>query len=356
MELPNNESIRWLLRRYAALLARDGRLEAGRKLVLPTAEFFPDPFDGDQGSVNVLFWRLQEHASMTDVDIELRFVDDIEASGDCACETARSTAAGRGDAKGNRAAKAKNCGGDTCGCDHGTPREPSLPNVELLADNTYCVDVRRSDARSAVALTSSMATSLAHVHVLRSGGFEPWVESEWMATSELAAVTLGFGVLLTNASYVYSKACHGVRVDRATSLDVTELALALAVSTTLGSHSHSRVCGHLDVTQRDAYAESRLWVDSNPRLLRRLARDPGSVAVDESLAIEPARTWLARLLGLGARHKKAGIDLRDDDDLSALASSLAARRAQSTKPKANDPRVSELRALVEESLQGIEKS
>ena len=43
------------------------------------------------------------------------------------------------------------------------------------------------------------------------------------AYAELAALSLGFGVLLLEASYLYSKSCGGPSVQRATALQTDEL-------------------------------------------------------------------------------------------------------------------------------------
>ncbi|MBI5532629.1 MAG: hypothetical protein HY898_07940 [Deltaproteobacteria bacterium] len=343
MELPNDTSIRWLVRRYASLLARD--TDRKHKLVLPTGEFFPDAFEGDPGSINLLFWRLQEHASLTDLDVELRLVDDrdAEASG-CKCGDGGCKDGGCKDG----GCKDGGCGTGSCGCGSSKHGDKTLAPVVQLRDGGYRVDVRLSDAKNATTLTSAMATSLAHAFVLETGGFESWPEAEWMSTCEIAATMLGLGVLLTNASYMYSKACKGVNIDQATSLDVSELSVVLALFVALGEHPHGRAVQNLDPTQREAYDEARMWVDSNAKILRRLRRDPGSVAADEHLTVEPARPWLARVLGLGAKKKKT-VDLNDEEAVAQIAASMAAKRSGATK-REEDPKMAELRALVDESL------
>jgi hypothetical protein len=350
MELPSDQTLQWLVRRYASLLARDGRPDVRRKLVLPTPEFFPDAFEGDQGSMNLLFWRLQEHACLTDYDLELRFVDDGGGAGGGGCSSGGECGCSDG-GKHDHA-----CGSGACACKN--KASATLARVEALPDGAYRLDVRMSDARNATALTAAMATSLAHVYVLETGGFDGWAESEWMPSCELVAVTLGFGVLLSNASYMYSKACKGARIEQATALDVAELTLALAIFSQLGGHPHPQALGQLDPTQREAYAEARLWVESNAKLARRLQRDPGSVAADDHLVIEPARTWLARWLGIGTGKRRGAVTHPDDEELAALEKSLAERKRTGVGAgeKQQDARTLELRALVEESLRETRSS
>ena len=210
MDLPRESNLRWIAQRYASLLARDGRNETNCKLVLPTAEFFPDAFDNDTGSVNLLFWRLQEHSSLTDLDVELRFVDDREES-----------------AGGAGGCSSGSCSTTNCAPGKGSKR--SLPVAVQHADGSYRVDVLLSDTRTPMGLTASLATRLAHLFVLETGGFEAWPEAEWLPTCEIAGVMLGFGVLLANASYQYSKGCHGANIAQGTAIPVDELTLALAV-------------------------------------------------------------------------------------------------------------------------------
>lgn len=329
MDLPPDETVRWVVRRYANLMARDGRNESARKLVLPTPQFFPDAFDGDAGSVNLLFWRLQEHSSLTDLDVELRFVDDRAAAASIGASCSSGCSSGCGPAAG------------------AGPK--TLARVRRLADGAYRADVRMSDAHSAETLTAALATSLAHIFVLETGGFDGWPEAEWMSTCELTAVMLGFGVLMANASYIYAKGCGGARVLRATSLEVNELALALALFTSL-TEQRVRVTEHLGVTQRDAYNTAHEWAESNPKLIKRMRRDPGAVAADEHLEVQQAMPWLARVLGLG-RKKKA--EVFDEEGMQDFERSLAQRKDSAPASSHNAARIQELRALVEESLDEV---
>lgn len=330
MDWPNDSTVRWLVRRYASLLARDESPSTARKLVLPTSEFFPDAFDGDAGSVNLLFWRLQEHANLTELDIELRFIDDrdeAQSGGGGGCSTG-------------------SCSSSACAT---TPK--SLSAVAGLPDGAYRVDVRLSDARNAVTMTSALATSLAHVWLLETGGFD-WPEEEWLPTCELAAVMLGFGVLLANASYMFSKGCGGVHVDRATSLQVTDLALAHALFVALRDQVDRGFTGKFELTQREAYGEARMWVESNAKLVKRLRRDPGEVAADEHITLLEAKPWLARVLGLG-RKKKRSLEVFDEDGLADFELAMKQKKVSAVPKREKTPDLEDIRALVDESLEEV---
>ena len=318
------------MRRYASLIARDQDQDNTRQIVLPTGAFFPDEFDGDAGSVNLLFWRLQEHSALTDVDVELRFLDD-----------------------GGGGASAPGCGSCStsgCGPGKGNSAPAPVPPIARLKD-AYRVDVLMSQARTPVTLTAYLATALARVYIEENGGLEEFPPGEWRTTCELSAVSLGFGVLLANASHMFSKGCGGVRVDRATALSVTETVLALALFAALGEKAPSSFTAALDPTQRSAWSEAKLWTDSNQKLIRRIRRDPSEVARDDMLDIQEAKPWLARVLGIGGKKKRTAVF--DEDELSQFESQMKTRANGSSKKKMSDPRADELRALVDESLEGV---
>src|SRR6188768_2045331 len=72
MDLPREPQIRWILRTTAALLQQGA--EPVRGLVLPNGTFFPDAFDGSPGAVAALMKRMQEHAGLSDLRVELGIV------------------------------------------------------------------------------------------------------------------------------------------------------------------------------------------------------------------------------------------------------------------------------------------
>lgn len=328
MEMPGNDAVRWLVRRYAALLAREEDPNVKHPIVLPNGEFFPDDFDGDAGSVNLLFWRLQEHSGLTDFDVELRFVDDggaEPAGGGC-------------------------CSGGSCGPKGGGKVSAPVPPIARMPD-AYRVDVLLSQARTPVTMTAYLATALARVHIEENGGLDAWPESEWRATCELAAISLGFGVLLANASYMFSKGCGGVHVDHATTLQVTEVAVALAMFVAQQEHAGRQFVSAMDPTQRAAWGEAKMWVDSNAKIIRRLKRNPDELAKDEHLEVQEAKPWLARVLGIGGK-KKRSLEVFDEDGFTQFEAAMKDRKSDPNKPaRKKDPKLDDIRALVDESLE-----
>ena len=327
--MPGEAAARWLVRRYADLLARKDDPDAKHPIVLPNAQCFPDEFDGDAGSVNLLFWRLQEHSGLTEFDVELRFVDD-----------------GGGMVGGG------SCSTGSCGPRAGSQAAPPVPPVARLPD-AYRVDVLLSQARTPVTLTSYLAVALARVHIQEVGGIDEWPEDERRGICELGAVSLGFGVLLANASYMFSKGCGGVHVDRGTALSVTEVALALAMFVAQQEHQGRQFITSLEPTQRAAWSEAKMWADSNAKLLRRLKRDPAGLARDDHFEVSEGKPWLARVLGIGGK-KKRSLEVFDEDGFTQFEAEMKERRATSapeSSPRKKDPKRDDLRALVDESLQ-----
>src|SRR5688572_22657535 len=72
MELPAEPQMRWVLRTTATLLELGAEPVSG--LVQPNGEFFPDKFDGSPAALVALMKRVQEHAGLSDLSVELGVV------------------------------------------------------------------------------------------------------------------------------------------------------------------------------------------------------------------------------------------------------------------------------------------
>jgi hypothetical protein len=130
--------------------------------------------------------------------------------------------------------------------------------------------------------------------------------------TDLAAVLLGFGVLVANGSYIYIKGCGGVRVHSATAMPVDEIALALGIFCRLHELPARSARKHLDATPAAYFDKACAWAQSNAGTMRMLKTKPAAVHAGE-YALEPARSWLARALGLGRTRceRNPGDELAD---------------------------------------------
>jgi hypothetical protein len=317
-----------VVRGYARVIDRHGKALGVRPLVLPTGDFFPDTFVGDEQSVQQLFERMKVHAGLGDLAASVTVVHAGEHSG----ESCGSSCGGGGGS------------GGSCGCDAGGAEPPQ----RLVRDESgWHLAVLGSETRLPEALTTHMARTLAVAFLAQAGGDGA---ARAPGASDLVAVALGFGALLLEGAHVYKKSCGGPSIARFTEIGLDELAIAVALFAGLGGHSLKRVQRELSPTQRDAVAHAGAWVDSNRDLVERLRRAPDRVAAGDFSLCE-TRPWLLRVLGRrGPARRPDGIDaLAGDDGLEAFEAALAGSPVQ-RKAKAPDPKLDEIKQLVDEAF------
>jgi len=279
MELPDERTLRELVQRYASVIERFGADIGPRPMVLPNGSFFPDVFTGDLPSVARLLRRMQEHAGLADVPIQIGVYD---PSG----------------------AKDEACGSGACGsC--AAPSVPADLAAARLVDlgDGWRVNVAPAEASNPVVLTAALARALGHVFLLEETSAERPIEEPLEVTVELTAVALGFGTLLLAGAYLYQKSCGGPNVACLTALGLGELSVAFALFCKQGGHSMRRARGELEVTQREQLSEAETWMLSNPEVSRLLASDPLRLALGD-FELSAPKSWMARLLGgLGSPNR-----------------------------------------------------
>src|SRR5437879_473730 len=88
MELPNEDTLRFIVSRYAHLRAAHGEAIGSPDLVLPTSDFFPDAFSPSPEGVGALLKRTLGYAPVADdVDLELAFVEQAAEGGGGGCSS-----------------------------------------------------------------------------------------------------------------------------------------------------------------------------------------------------------------------------------------------------------------------------
>lgn len=328
MDLPPPQVIRAVIQRYARLLERYSGDIGDRPLVLPTGEYFPDRYQGDEKSVEVLTARMQRHAGMADIPLVCRVVSpDAEAQ------------------------KVSSCSSGGCGVPQtGTGLARLVDEGEF-----WTLQIPETELKHPVALTTNLARSLAFIFLVetqRDGEtFEPPVE----VTADFIAVALGFGALMLQGSYIYAKSCGGPQIARVTSVGISELAIAVALFAELGAHKTSGVAKTLGITQQEAFKEALRLVRGNKELVRRLSRDPSRVAREDLHLLSPN----AMLSGVLRKFRRASdrpsfpSDLHDMnlEDVEALLMEMPpSSRAGRTRSAAVDPQKEEIKSLVAEAL------
>lgn len=275
MDLPAEPRLRWILSRTAAILELG--VEPVRGLILPTPEFFPDRFDGTAGSIATLLARIQGHARLSDLKVDLTLV----------------TPEGE--------AQKVSCASGACGT--GGRIDPRLDRVARTHDGSYGVTLSTGEARSPVVLTTTLVRAVAHMFLTETHAFAGVPPTEREPLTDLAAVLLGFGVLMANGSYVYVKGCGGVQVHSATTMPVDEITLALGIFCRLHAMPARTARKHLDATPAAHFDKARAWTISNAAALTMLETKPAAVRAGEYV-LQPARSWLARALGVGGRSRE----------------------------------------------------
>ena len=320
MELPPREVRHGLVAAYAEVVHYLGLSTVERALALPNGEFFPDLFTGDEASVQRMLDRLLEHAGLSDMALEVRFWGDSAAS----CGTGA-------------------CG--SCGPTQTAPESESESIQRLIdAGEHWQVNVLPAEVASPVALSSALCHAVA-LAVLREADTPPPRLPLDLAV-DLTAIALGYGVLLLEGSHIYRKSCGGPSIARTTALGPTEVALVLALSAAVSEQPLRKVSKYLSATQREAFGEATAWADSNSATVAKLRSAPERVARGEFSLKEPS-SWLGRWLGSKVKRAPSLDSASTIDELEAALSASAPARLP---PKPRDPKLDEIRRLVDEAL------
>ncbi|AKT38999.1 hypothetical protein [Chondromyces crocatus] len=320
MDLPAEPQIRWILRTTATLL--DLGAEPVRGLVQPTADFFPDHFDASPKSAAAVLTRVLEHAGLEDIAVELSVVT-----------PEGETKSGGG------------CSSGACAAPVGKGQK--FDRIAVLPDGGYRVALAAGELRHSVVLTTSLVRAVSFIFLNEVGAWDVLQPRDREPAVDMAAVLLGFGVLVANGSYIYAKGCGGVQVHSATKMAVDEITLALAVFCRLHQVSDRAVERHLELTPRAHFEEAAVWAASNSALVKLLRENPSAITAD-AYTLSESRSWLARTLRIGTRRSRTL-----DDDLAMLERALPeAKRNGAGQPPdpARQAKLAELRALVDESL------
>ena len=336
MQLPPLSVMRSLVQRYARLQVALGDEFGDRPLVLPNSEFFPDPFRPDQKGVNKLVSRMRKQAGIDDIPLWTKLVQIDGVADACGCGTGKCPTD-----------EGKKQGGETCS-GGGTKTAPE-DFVRLVDEGEgWRLNVPDIEVTHPVVLTCNVARALGHVFLRETQEEDRPIDEPVEITAELASVALGFGVLLMEGSYIYSKSCGGPRIARVTLLGPAELGVLTALFIALGGHSARDAKRELGATQRAALGEAVSWTHSNRALVQTLAERPKRL-VDGKFDVVESKPWLARVFG--SKKPAAADEMGDMPTLEELEQMLAmseARPRQKKKPR--DPKHDELKSLVEEAL------
>jgi hypothetical protein len=216
------------------------------------------------------------------------------------------------------------------------------------------IQVPHAELSHPVALTTNLARALGIVFLFETSteGTRPKGPIEPLA--EMVSCLLGFGSLLLAGSYVYSKSCGGPRVAKITTLGPYELGVVIALFTKGQNHELRPLLRELDVTQKDAVEQAADWLDERPAIAQLFATAPAKLAEGEIPMTVASKGLFSRWFG---KSKSSQADLPGiEGDLSELEAMVAKGETLSVKrtERKPDPKHDELRALVDEALDGIQ--
>lgn len=311
MDFPGPAERRGIVERYARLLGAVGHEIGERPLVLPDSTFFPDRFTGDAASAAALVERMMLHAGLSDVPLSTRVVDDPEP-------------------------ESPHGGGCSSGCQVPAALAASVPRLTDDGE-TWTLNIPNYELAHSVVLTTMVARALGHVLLVETLPSGARAEAPVEVTADYAAVALGFGSLMLEGAYIYSKGCGGPQIASVTAASLGELALVTALFIEGRGLSARRALGALGTTQRAVLSEAQSWARSNPTLVKALRGDPLSVARGE-VRLEEEKPWLLRIL----KKTETGPELPGDLETSQVPRAAA--------PSVPDPERDELRSLVDEAL------
>jgi hypothetical protein len=291
VESLSDEAIRTLAERYAEVVDALAIPAGDPLLVLPNGEFFPDKFTGDAQSVERLAARIQGYAGLEDLAVDARL------SGEAALDAAGCGTGG--------------CGSGACATP-ATGASTGEPRLERIGTG-YVVRVPAAELGHPIVLTARLATAFGAIALLERHPEGATLIAD-PAEPELAAVALGFGVLLLEASYLYKKSCGGPSVSSATALGCDELAVLFALSAAREKHPLREALGELAATQRAAVKDAALVVDECPGLVKLLREEPGRAAQGQ-FKLRDGRSLWSRMFGRSKPKSEAD---RIEDALAAL--------------------------------------
>lgn len=316
--LPDADGIKAVVRRFGGLVHELGDELGERPLVLPNGKYFPDEFKPNAKGARRLLRRMQRHAGLDDVPIELEVVGETEESGG-SCGTG-------------------GCGTSACS----TEQSPEKLQRLVPQGDGWLLRLLAGELKHPVQLTTNLAIALGHVFLFETAD-EGTSPAELAVNSEFAAIGLGFGVLLMEGSYVYSKSCGGPQVTKLTQLALGELAIATALFASWRDKSLRGALRELSTTQTAVLKEAESVIASNPRLAELLSSAPEALA-NGNFELKDSKPWLMRLFDRKGGDKEP----ETLEEMEAFAARMGAQARESKKPR--DPKQDELRALVAEAL------
>ncbi len=170
------QRLRWLSRQFGLHLMLE------RPMILPTQEFFPDPWDGTPRAGQAMFRRVCGYMGVTPGQVRLEFFDDQTSRTILALDPSMGIAAGTWSGSNQ---------GDVEGMSWAGFTPPGIESSNGL------VRLERGSLDRPSDLVGIMAHELAHQRLLGERRISPHIYDNELLT-DLTAVYFGFGIFLAN--------------------------------------------------------------------------------------------------------------------------------------------------------------
>ena len=239
-------------RRLEKLLGRRRMLEA--KVVLPTAEDFPDPYDKTAVTAERLFHRVCAYMQVGNARVQLEvFADETE-------ELREILPYWHGD-EGQRAAGIY--------LDHG--KDAVFPDEE----KPMVVAIRSTQLKDPLSLVGTMAHELGHVILLGGRLLDPVATSDHEPMTDLLTVFLGLGIFTANSAARFKQyqdeRRQGWSMKRLGYLPEQLYGYALAKFAMERGEGKPVWAKHLCTNVRSYFKQSQRWLQKNSPLIQRAA-------------------------------------------------------------------------------------
>lgn len=240
-------------RRLEKLLGRRRMLEA--KVVLPTAQDFPDPYDKTASAAERLFFRVCAYMQVSSARVQLEIFDDET-------DELREILPYWHAEGGERAAGIY--------LHHGNDSSRSEEEKPMV------VAIRSTQLKDPLALVATMAHELGHVILLGGGLINPTTASDHEPLTDLLTVFLGLGIFTANSAARFKQyqdeRRQGWTMQRLGYVPEQVHGYALARFAMERGEGKPDWARHLCTNVLSYFKQSRRWLQQNTPALQRAAR------------------------------------------------------------------------------------
>jgi hypothetical protein len=221
------DSMRWLIEEFGADTLRDA------KVVLPTDEFFPEPFSDDEDDVHAMVVRVCSYMNVNPELLELEFFTSQT-------ESSR----------------------DLPSYEYSYDPSAHLGHYQKRRDK-FVIGLETSQTRDPMCLVATIAHELAHVRLLGEGRLHAGFEDHEPLT-DLLTIFMGLGVFTGNSSFSFSQwgdaASQGWQVERRGYLTEESIGYALSLFAWLRCDSGSTWSKHLTADVGTFFKQSHRYL------------------------------------------------------------------------------------------------